>query len=218
MRDSARRIKNRCRLREGDRSYGTRFAPDVPITQYNPCGLVKLRWVKGIPLQHSVDIKTLGRSAVLGAASNVLALASVIGILYLGFAVVGVFYGLANTLARAGSELEALTDKTAGELVLESLGGTFSNAVNGLIAAWPAFIVFAVLGIVAATGWFLSGSLTETPALVRQFRGHGSRHRGDRHRLDDASAQPDTDLDCRVPRNCSAGAMCSCGPSAPTSP
>ena len=123
---------------------------------------MKLRWVKGIPLQHSVDIKTLGRSAVLGAASNVLALASVIGILYLGFAVVGVFYGLANTLARAGSELEALTDKTAGELVLESLGGTFSNAVNGLIAAWPAFIVFAVLGIVAATGWFLSGSLTET--------------------------------------------------------
>ena len=113
-------------------------------------------------MQHSVDIKTLGRSAVLGAASNILALASVIGILYLGFAVVGVFYGLANTLARAGSELGALTDKTTGELILESLGGTFSNAVNGLVAAWPAFIVFAVLGIVAATGWFLSGSLTET--------------------------------------------------------
>lgn len=117
---------------------------------------------QGHPLQHSVDIKTLGRSAVLGAASNVLALASVIGILYLGFAVVGVFYGLANTLARAGSELGALTDKSTGELILESLGGTFSNAVNGLVAAWPAFIVFAVLGIVAATGWFLSGSLTET--------------------------------------------------------
>ena len=99
-----------------------------------------------------MDIKTLGRSAVLGAASNVLALASVIGILYLGFAVVGVFYGLVNTLARAGSELGALTDKTTGELVLESLGGTFSNAVNGLVAAWPAFIVFAFLGIVAATG------------------------------------------------------------------
>ena len=111
-------------------------------------------------MQHSVDIKTLGRSAVLGAASNVLALASLIGILYLGFAVVGVFYGLANTLARAGSE--ALTDKTAGELVLASLGGTLGNAVNGLVAAWPAFIVFAVLGIVAATGWFLSGSLTDT--------------------------------------------------------
>ena len=113
-------------------------------------------------MQHSVDIKTLGRSAVLGAASNVLALASLIGILYFGFAVVGVFYGLANTLARAGSELSALTDKTAGELVLASLGGTLGNAVNGLVAAWPAFIVFAVLGIVAATGWFLSGSLTET--------------------------------------------------------
>ena len=68
----------------------------------------------------------------------------------------GVFYGLVNTLARAGSELGALTDKTTGELVLESLGGTFSNAVNGLVAAWPAFIVFAFLGIVAATGWFLS--------------------------------------------------------------
>ena len=113
-------------------------------------------------MQHSVDIRALGRSAVLGAASNILALASLIGILYLGFAVVGVFYGLANTLARAGSELSALTDKSAGELVLESLGGTFSNAVQGLVAAWPAFLVFAVLGIVAATGWFLSGSLSET--------------------------------------------------------
>lgn len=113
-------------------------------------------------MQHSVDIRSLGRSAVLGAASNILALASLIGILYLGFAVVGVFYGLANTLARAGSELSALTDKSAGELVLESLGGTFGNAVQGLVAAWPAFLVFAVLGIVAATGWFLSGSLSET--------------------------------------------------------
>ena len=113
-------------------------------------------------MQHSVDIRALGRSAVLGAASNILALASLIGILYLGFAVVGVFYGLANTLARAGSELSALTDKSAGELVLESLGGTFSNAVQGLVAAWPAFLIFAVLGIVAATGWFLSGSLSET--------------------------------------------------------
>ena len=113
-------------------------------------------------MQHSVDIRALGRSAVLGAASNILALASLIGILYFGFAVVGVFYGLANTMARAGSEISALTDKSAGELVLASLGGTFSNAVQGLVAAWPAFIVFAVLGIVAATGWFLSGSLSET--------------------------------------------------------
>ena len=113
-------------------------------------------------MQHSVDIRSLGRSAVLGAASNILALASLIGILYLGFAVVGVFYGLANTLARAGSEIGALTDKSAGELVLESLGGTFGNAVQGLVAAWPAFLVFAVLGIAAATGWFLSGSLSET--------------------------------------------------------
>ena len=89
-------------------------------------------------MQHSVDIRALGRSAVLGAASNILALASLIGILYFGFAVVGVFYGLANTMARAGSEISALTDKSAGELVLASLGGTFSNAVQGLVAAWPA--------------------------------------------------------------------------------
>ncbi len=113
-------------------------------------------------MQHSVNIRSLGRSAVLGAASNVLALASLIGLLYFGFAVVGVFYVLANTLARAGSGISALTDKSASALVLQSLTGTFSNAVHGLVAAWPAFVVFAVLGIVAATGWFLSGSLSET--------------------------------------------------------
>ena len=135
-----------------DRTYGTRFVPDVPISQYSPRGLAELRWAKGIPLQHSVDIKTLGKSAVLGASSNILALATLIGILYLGFAVVGVFYGLANTLARAGSEISVLTGKPASELILENLGGTLSNAVQGLVAAWPAFLVFAVLGIVAATG------------------------------------------------------------------
>ena len=124
-------------------------------------------------MQHSVDIRALGRSAVLGAASNILALASLIGILYFGFAVVGVFYGLANTMARAGSEISALTDKSAGELVLASLGGTFSNAVQGLVAAWPAFIVFAF--------WALSpplvvpdGSLSK-PDAGCQFRNHGDR-------------------------------------------
>ena len=64
--------------------------------------------------------------------------------------------------SKPGKGRGVLTDKTTSELVLGSLGGTFSNAVNGLLATWPAFIVFAVLDIVAATGWFLSGSLTET--------------------------------------------------------
>ena len=71
-------------------------------------------------------------------------------------------FNLVDIGSKPGKGRGALTDKTTSELVLGSLGGTFSNAVNGLLAAWPAFIVFAVLDIVAATGWFLSGSLTET--------------------------------------------------------
>ena len=100
MRVSIHRAERLMPLAVSDRTYGTRFVPYVPIPQYSPCRLAKLRWVKSVPLQHSVDIKTLGRSAVLCAASNALALATLIGILHLGFAVVGVFYGLANTLAR----------------------------------------------------------------------------------------------------------------------
>ena len=71
-------------------------------------------------------------------------------------------FNLVDIGSKSGDGRGVLTDKTTSELVLGSLGGTFSNAVNGLLEAWSAFIVFAVLDIVAATGRFLSGSLTET--------------------------------------------------------
>ena len=104
-----------------------------------------------------VDSRSLLRSLALGSVANLLALTSIIGILYAGFMVVAVFHDLVDTLARAQAAGQAASQEPFLHLLWISLITTGQNGWQGIVGARFAYVAFAFLGLFAAAGWFFGG-------------------------------------------------------------
>lgn len=104
-----------------------------------------------------IDSRALLFSLALGAVAGLLALTSVIFLLYAGFMVVAVFYDLVDLLARARAAGEAATDQSFLQLAGTSIVATGRNGWQGIVGARFAYVAFVVLGLFAAAGWFFGG-------------------------------------------------------------
>ncbi len=109
------------------------------------------------PMLRQVDNRSLLQSLALGSVANLLALTSIIGILYAGFMVVAVFYDLVDMLARAEATGTPASDQPFLHLLWLSLVTTGRNGWQGLVGARFAYVAFAFLGLFAAAGWFFGG-------------------------------------------------------------
>ncbi len=109
-----------------------------------------------------IDSRALLFSLALGSVASLLALTSIILLLYAGFMVVAVFYDLVDTLARAEAAGVAVTDQSFLQLVWTSVVAIGRNGWQGIVSARFAYVAFAVLGCFAAAGWFFGGYTSRT--------------------------------------------------------
>ncbi len=110
-----------------------------------------------ISTMQRVDNRSLLQSLALGLVASLLALTSLIGIVYAGFMVVALFYGLVDSLARAQAAGTTVLTMPLSHVLWQSLVTTGRNGWQGLMEARFAYVAFALLGLFAAAGWFFGG-------------------------------------------------------------